>query len=202
MTRSADETAHNKRWGTVYDQHDRPWGGYIDNKSGYPVGVLQPKGWSAPWLPPHGTNTFIFDKDTPNRFRINYESLLQERLEAVKEWETLRSDKAVARGWNPEDPEKQEQLDKMVGGRAGIQPPEIIAACMQGDAWILGLSDVVNPKVQKYLPKKLDRRETLLKGMPDFTVVDEAEHERLLDIEDEVDPLPAPKKPKRDKVKA
>lgn len=202
MARSADEVSHNKRWGTVFDQHDRPWVGYIDNKSGYPVGVLQPKGWRAPWLPPQGTNTFIFDKDQPSRFRINYEGIFEERMAALKEWETLRTDKAVARGWNPDDPEKQEMLDKMVGHRSGVQAPEVIAACMQNEPWVLGLSDVVNKKVEQYLEKKLDRRATLLKGMPDFTAVDEDVMEDLLDIEDQVDPLPAAKKPKREKVKA
>lgn len=188
MARSAEELSHNKRYGKVYDQHDRPWGGYIDNKSGYPTGVLQPVGWSAPWLPPQGTNTFIFDRDQPNKFRINYEHLLEERMAALKEWETLRTDKAVARGWNPDDPEKQEQLDKMVGHRSGVKAPEVIAACMQNEPWILGQTDVVNKKVEKFLEKKLDRRATLLKGMPDFNAVEDDVLEDILDIEEEHDP--------------
>lgn len=207
MARSADEVSHNKRYGKVYDQHDRAWGGYIDNKSGMPVGVLQPVGWHAPWLPPQGTNTFIFDRDQPNRFRINYEALFEERMAALKEWETLRMDKAVARGWNPEDPEKQEQLDKMVGPRSGVKAPEVIAACMQNEPWILGLSSVVNKKVEQYLEKKLDRRATLLKGMPDFTAVEDEVMDDLLALEEQHDPQAtggkkvAPKA-KREKVKA
>lgn len=191
-----------RRPGTVYDQHDRPWACSIDKKSGFPVGVIAPKGWTAPWIPPQSTEVFKFDPENPTRFRINYDFLLEERMVALKEWETLRADKALARSWNPQDEEHQEALDQMVGPRSKLNAPEIVVACMQGDKWILGQTTTVNEKVAKYLPKKVDRRSALLSKFPDFTAQDEDDLEKRLDIEDEADPLPPARKPKREKVKA
>lgn len=188
-----------------YDQHNRKWHGSAEKNSGYPAGVIQPMGWSAPWLPPQGTDTFKFSKDDPSRFTINYEFLLDERLKAVKELDDDRQQKAVDRGWDPDDPEKQEPLDRLCGKRDAINRPEVIVACMQGDKWILGLTERVNEKVAKYLPKKVDRKAALLSKFPDFTVQDEDELEERLDIEEQFDPdavggKKVPRKPKKEKV--
>lgn len=182
-----------RRNGTVYDQHGRAWSCSIDKKSGFPVGKIQPKGWRAPWLPPQGTNTYRFTLDDPTRFTINYEWLLEERLQAVKDYEDSRQKAALVRGWDPTDPEKQDALDALVGRRDGLQHPEVVVACMQGDPWILGQTTVVNPKVERFIPKRVDRRQMLLSKFPDFradapegSIKDDLD--TLLDIEESVDP--------------
>lgn len=170
-----------------YDQHGRKWQGSAEKSTGYPVGLIQPMGWRAPWKPPQGPNYFVFSREEPSRFRINYEGMLEERLKDQKEHEDERQRAAVVRGWAPDDPEKQDALDKIVGRRDAMQRPEIIVACIQGDKWILGLTDKVNEKVAKFLPKKVDRKTALLSKFPDFTVQDEEELEERLDLEEQFD---------------
>lgn len=182
-----------RRPGTVYDQHGRPWGASIDKKSGFPVGVIQPKGWRAPWIPPQSGRTFRFDKDDPTRFVINYEWLLEQRLQDLKQYDDERQKAALVRGWNPTDPEKQEALDALVGSRDKYQSAEVIVACIQGDKWILGQTDKVNPKLERFIPKKVDRKAALLSKFPDFTVPDEETAERYMDVEEEHDPEATPK---------
>jgi hypothetical protein len=194
-----DQSA-TRRPGTVYDQHDRPWGCSIDKKSGFPVGLIYPKGWRAPWRPNIGPETAIFDKDNPTRFRINYEWLLEQRVKAADEYDKERSKAAVVRGWDPLDPEKQNALDQIVGDRAGLQHPELIVACMQGDQWILGLTDKVNPKVAPYVTKKERGANALLKRFPNLAADTAVEPESiaddidtLMDIEEQHDPEATPK---------
>lgn len=176
-----------RRAGIVTDQHGRKWSCSIDKKSGYPVSMIQPMGWHAPWLPPQGPDTFKFDPNEPSRFTINYEGLLQERMEAVAEYDKDREMKAASRGWDPDDVEKQDALDKLCGRRGTLQRPEVVVACMQGDKWVLGLTSVVNEKVAKFIPKKVNRREAMLSKFPDFTVDEELEAH--MDWEEQHDPL-------------
>jgi hypothetical protein len=204
-----------RRRGFVTDQHGRVWVGSIDKKSGFPVGMMEPlakrtadgqpepRGWSAPWYPPQSPETFRYNPDDPSKLTINYEWLLAQRMADAKEYDDDRRKKALVRGWDPTDPEKQEALDSICGARDGLQHPEIVVACMQGDKWILGLTDVVNPKVARFIPKKVDRKTAMLSKFPDFTVQDEAELEERLDLEEQFDPdavggtkQKLPKKPK------
>lgn len=192
-----------------YDQHRRKWSGSAEKNSGYPCGVIRPMGWRAPWLPPQGTSTYIFSKEDPSQFRINYEGLLEERLKDEAEHVKDRQRAAMVRGWDPHDPEKQEALDNLTQSARLANRPEVIVACIQGDKWILGLTDTVNEKVAAFLPKKVDRKTALLSKFPDFTVQDEDEMEDRLDLEEAVDPNASggkmqklPKKPKAAKAVA
>lgn len=200
------------RPGICIDQHDRKWSGLIDKKTGYPVGVLKPHGWTAPFRPSQGTNYFIFSKDEPNRFRINYEAMLEERLQADKEHNEDREAKAVVRGWDPEDPEKQEGLDRIAQKRkTKAVAKEIIIACMQGDPWTLGLTDRVNTKVQKFLPKKVTRTEALMEKFADIDLTAEPESlsdnlEARMDLQEQHDKDETPRgrvavKPKAPKTR-
>lgn len=199
-----------RRPAIVYDQHaipghplfaqGRPWGCTVEKNTGYPVGAIKPRGWRAPWLPPQGPEIFVFDKDNPTRFTINYEHLLAERAKDAEDAEKARIDAAVARGWNPSDPEKQEALDQLTGRRGDMQRPEVIVACMKGDLWILGASDRVNPKVEKFLPKKTTRISKLLDRY-DFSI-DETEPEPAsladdlearMDLQEQHDPDDTPR---------
>ena len=201
-----NDQASFRRNGIIYDQHEsarfpkgRPWFANIDKKSGFPVGQISPKGWSAPWLPDQGA--FRFSEEDPTRFRIDYEYLLRERIEAHAEYQTQKEQSAVSRGWDPNSEEKQAVLESLIG-----KPPlpvEPVAAAMQGNSWILGLTDKVDPRVEKFIRKET-RREKMLKGLPDFsdsvtaieTEAIEAEPEptsfddidALLDLEEEADP--------------
>lgn len=190
-----------RRKATLYDQHGRAWHGFIDKRSGYPVGKIRPLGWSAPWLPPQGPETFKFDRDNPTKFRINYEWLLQERARSAGDYDDERTKAALVRGWDPVDPEKQQALDLIVGEREGLQRPEVVVACIQGDPWTLGQTHVVNKKVEKFIAKKKTHLENLMSKYEDFTAPD-ADLEKRMDLQEQFDPEDtprgvAPMKPKR-----
>lgn len=203
-----DQTS-SRRPGVLYDQHvserfpkGRPWSASIDKKSGYPVGLIQPKGWRAPWMP--DTSTFKYSDEEPNRFTIPYEEILNSRLQSHVEYNTMKEQAAVARGWDPSLPEKQAVLESLIG-----KPPlavEPIAAAMQGNKYMLGLTDKVDPRLEVFVRKET-RTEKLLKGLPDFRDIEEAEPigasgiledqepdfedelDKLLDLEEEADPV-------------
>lgn len=189
--------------GTIYDQHafpghpvfsrGRPWSCEIDKKSGLPVGVIQPKGWRAPWRPPQDNKVFVFVRGEMPNFRLNYEYLLEQRMADVDEYTKERQRAALVRGWSPDDPEKQEALDAIVGRRESLQFAEVVKACMDGNPWILGATDVVDPRVAKYVKPKRRPIDELKSRLPDFSAVEEAQslaenEEALLDIEEQFDP--------------
>ncbi len=197
-----DQTA-TRRPGTLYDQHvspdfpkGRPWHASIDKKSGFPVGVIQPKGWHAPWEPPQ--SAFVFSEDDPTRFRIDYETLITSRRLTHSEYDAQMRQAALVRGWDPTDPEKRSSLEALVG--PSPLPVEVLVAAMQGNKRVLGLTDKPDPRVDAFLPKRDSRTERLFAGMPDFSDVDDDDLagygpgadadvlDHLLDIEESVDP--------------
>jgi hypothetical protein len=215
---SADQgQPSTRRPGIVYDQHKipghpvfsegRPWRCEVDNRSGLPLGPFQPLGWRAPWIPPQGAQVFKCHEDNPTRITINYAHILDEDEKAQKETEDSRKAAAAARGWDHTDPEKQDLLDKVSQPRGKTRPPELSVACMQGDLWILGATDRENPKVAKFLPKKLLGTGAILSKYPDLTAPpSEEEAERYMDLEEAFDPDATPKgrvpvKPKARKPK-
>lgn len=199
-----NDQASTRRPGTVYDDHisprfpkGRPWSASIDKKSGLPTGNLSPKGWSAPWYPP--VTLFRFSDEDPTRFIIAYDELLNERVEAHAEYQTQKEQSAVSRGWDPNSEEKQAVLESLIG-----KPPlpvEPIVAAMQGNSWMLGLTDKVDPRLEPFV-RKQSRKEKMLAGLPNFSdepigvsgiledqeVSAEDELDRLLDFEEETDP--------------
>lgn len=194
-----------RRPATFTDQHGRKWHGQVEKSTGYPVGQIHPLGWHAPFIPPQGTDTFKYSADDPTKFTINYEFLLDERHRAIEQLDKDRELAAVNRGWAPDDPEKQEALDKICGRRDAVKRPEIIVACLKNDAYMLGFSNTPS-RWAAFLPKAVDRKSALVSK---YDLGGEAD--ALLDVEEEVDPdavggkvvPPKPTKtPKRAKAQA
>lgn len=179
-----DQTA-TRRPGTLTDQHGRKWSASIDNKTGYPVGVIQPRGWRAPWMPPMASFKFE-DRDDPRTFRIDYEGMLDSRSQSHQDYTTQLQQAAIARGWDPTDPEKRSVLEKLVGPPP--EPIEVIVAAMQGNSYILGLTDKVDPRVAPFVPRKQTRAQKVLANLPDFRDVPDEELDDLLDLEEAHDP--------------
>lgn len=170
--------------GTLKDQHGRLWSATIDKKSGYPVGVIQPKGWRAPWLPNQGF--FKFENPDDNRsFRIAYDQILDQRLKAHEDWASQFRQAALVRGWNPDDQTKQSNITELVGTKP--LPIEPVVACMQGNKWMLGLTDKVDPRLEPFVVKRTDRVSRVVAEM-DFSDADDAFEDTLADLEDEIDP--------------
>jgi hypothetical protein len=105
-------------------------------------------------------------------------------------------DAAIAREWDvPEQGEHYPfKLTQIVG--LAPNPIEPIAAAMQGNSWILGLSDTVDPRLAKFVTQPTSE-EALLADLPDFSDLDESEQ-----IEDGGYELVIPEAPRRKHRKA
>lgn len=181
--------------------HGRRWSAIIDKRSGGVIGKMQPLGWRAPWSPDQAF--FRFSEDEPNVFTIDYQAMLDSRLAAHEQWHAEFRSTAHKRGWNPDDAEKLNSLIELIGPKP--LPIEPIVAAMQGNSWILGLSQKVDARVESFLPKKVSRVAKALDAL-DFRD-DEAPTvdaiDRYAEYEEDADPQatggklqPLPKKPK------
>ena len=172
-----------RRQGTLKDQHGRIYSASIDKKSGYPVGPIQPKGWTAPFYV--GQDSYKFeDENDVTRFRIDYETLLLDRTKAHEAWAAAYRKEALDRGWDPNDETKRASILHEVGPQP--HPVEPIVACMQGNKWILGLTDKVDERLRPFVKQKQDRLQKAIASM-DFT--DEPMPLEDMEPEDEVDPF-------------
>jgi hypothetical protein len=167
------ETNHGRRWYAT---------GGIDKRSGGAVGPIKPLGWQAPWLP--DPTFFRFNPDEPNMLTIDYQGMLDSRLAAHAAWNAEFRSMALKRGWDPSDPEKLNSLVELVGPKP--LPVEPIIAAMQGNPWILGLSQKVDPRVERFLPKKQSRVATALDSF-DFRPVEEPDAETDEHFDDRMD---------------
>lgn len=185
--------------------HGRRWSAIIDKRSGGTIGKMQPLGWRAPWMPDQ--SFFRFSEDDPTRFTIDYQAMLDSRLAAHEQWNAEFRSTALKRGWSPDDPEKMNSLIELIGPKP--LPVEPIVAAMQGNSWILGLSQKVDERVERFLPKKVNRVEKAVQSM-DFRDESEpvtGEIDRYAEYEEVEDPqatggklerLPSKKKPKKE----
>lgn len=178
------DQSSTRRPGTVTDQHGRKWSASIDNKSGYPVGVIRPKDWKAPWVPSQTYFKFT-DRENPSQFKIDYDAILAERLEAHETWAAQYRKAALARGWNPEDTDKQNSVTELVGTKP--LPIEPVVACVQGNKWMLGLSDKVDPRLVEFVRVRTDKVSRVV-GSLDFSDPDDDFEDALDELEEIHDP--------------
>lgn len=169
--------ASTRRAGILTDQHGRKWSASIEKKSGFPTGLMvcihqTPQGNSPPWLPDQAY--FVFSTEDPTRFTIDYPRLLAERKLAHESYHQQAVDAAIAREWTV--PEKGEHYPFKITAIIGKEPHPIepIAAAMQGNQWMLGLSDRVDPRLVGFVTKPTTE-EALLADLPDFSDLDEDE---------------------------
>ena len=176
------------------DQPERTWLTCIEKRNGGQCGLMvcehrTPKNHAPPWLPDQ--RYFRFDPDDPGRFSIDYTSMLADRKRAHDDYHARAVEEATAREWQvPEkpgygEPYKYEFKLTQIVGRPP-KPLEPIVAAMQGNSWILGLSDTVDPRLLP-LVRKPSREEQLLAGLPDLS---DASLESSADDDDEPVVLP------------
>jgi hypothetical protein len=184
-----------RRPGRWTDQHGRKWHASVDKRSGGAVGPIQPLGWRAPWVPDQ--TYFRFSEDDHTKMTIDYQSMLDSRLAAHEAWDNEFRSAALKRGWEPSDHEKRNSLIELVGPKP--HPVEPILAAMQGNKWILGQTQTVDPRLEGFIPKKVTRTERALNAV-DYSFDPDAQPESLkddletlMDIEEAVDPEATPK---------
>ena len=147
-------------------------------KTGHYCSPINPKGWTAPVMPPPQYLRLPVDGEL--RITIDYDAWLTDLRSALKDWESnLRT---IARGLYGD--KMGEQLLKPspallaeVGPKP--YPPEPVLACKQGNRWALGFSTEDTRGVSQYLDKFMPAEE------PDFS---DATVDQWAELEEEHDP--------------
>jgi hypothetical protein len=165
-----NDTQANRRPATLTDQHGREWFAEMDLKSGFPVGLVRlrhrtPKGNGVPWKPEQGY--LVFTRHDPHKVRIDYDTMLAERLAAHDAYHKQAIREANARGWEvpQEGGPYAPQILELIGSPP--HPWQPIKAAMDGNSYILGFTDVVDSRLEPFVRKET-RVEKLVKGLPSF----------------------------------
>ena len=182
-----NDTQGSKRPARLTDQHGREWFAEIDRQSGFPAGLVRlrhrtPNDRPVPWVPDQGY--LRFSANEPNKVRIDYEAMLSDRLTSHDLYHKQAIRESTARSWpTPVEGGKYDpRIIELIG-----HPPlpwQPIKAAMDGNSYILGFTDTVDPRLVEYV-KKETKVEKLVKGLPDFS--DEGVSRE--DAEDEEDDL-------------
>lgn len=165
---SARDTKYPK---TMYDQHGREWFADIEKKSGFPSGLIRlrhltPKRHRVPYVPDQGA--LVMDPNRGDSLFIDYDKLIRDRLEEAEDRYQLAIETATARGWDP--PKPGEALDDRLLRLIGKPGPgvELVAAAMQGNPWVLGFTDIPDPRLVQFVVDRQVRRKQQLANLPDF----------------------------------
>jgi len=159
-----------KRSYAIYtDQHGRPWGAIIENKTGDPCGPLEPQ-FAAPILP---NDKFVTINSRQRQLHIRYADMILDIEDADQAWDESLREHAL-------------KMYGMQAGKAITDPPpelldlvgpkpkghrEVWEAAMTGNKWILGETSAKPAWAEEFFPKaavKQTRREvTVTRAYPD-----------------------------------
>lgn len=178
---STDQRA--KRAYALYtDQHGRPWGAVIENKTGDPCGPLEPQ-FQAPMMP---NDKYITINSRQRKVFIRYEEILKDIEDADNDWDTQLRDwarktygtAAPAAIKNP----PPELLD--IVGPKPRERKEPWEAAMQGNKWMLGLSPNKPEWALEFFPneapKQRDNKPTLSGRKFEDAPEDQVEEEEVV----------------------
>lgn len=141
------------------DQHGRLWFANFDVQTGETVGRYDPAGpekrdgtraapWGAPWYPPQ---QYILRKGN-YKIVIDYDTWINDADRASREYRDALIRKGIqlhGQAFNPEQPTVA-VLHEV--GPAPL-PVEVPVAMKQGNKFALGLSSVVDERLEKFLPR-------------------------------------------------
>jgi hypothetical protein len=138
---------------TLHDQHGREWTATVGTKTGMPTGIIQPS-FSAPWYPDH--QYMKVNPENTSELFIDYESLLLRRRSRLADFHTLALDIARKKGI-PLPAKVGEYTDELLGLLPGMpKPVQPVVAAMQGNEYILGLTNVVDERLRRYVQASRD----------------------------------------------
>lgn len=196
------------------DQHGRTWFADVEIRSGYPVGPIRPR-FDAPWHPDQ--SALKVDHEKPTQIRIDYEALLNERLEAHRDYHGRAVEESASRRWPvPTEGEVYSKELQLIVGKPPA-PVEPIVAAMQENSWILGFSKKPDPRLTKFIVTQEGLRQQLFASLPDLSDAsrDDADEvsaelarpagslddDALFELDETFDPEPTPPRGRR-KAKA
>ena len=143
------------------DQHGREWFANLDLRSGEPVGRIEPHGWGAPWYPDQ--KYILRDGDFYNVV-IDYERMIEDHVVAHREYEARQREVGLELHGQAYDEKKPTNAVKARVGQ-GPTPLEIVVAMAQGNRYAIGLTDVPDERLRKFLPKTTTAAERSMAGM-------------------------------------
>jgi len=144
-----------KRAYAIYtDQHGRPWGAVIENKTGDPCGPLEPQ-FRAPL---RVDDKYITVNSRMRQLTIRYADIILDIEDALETWNTsLREYARKEYGSQAHEAitNPPPALLDLVGPKPnGLGAREPWEAAMQGNKWILGLSDAKPQWAEPFFTEK------------------------------------------------
>ena len=156
--------ADTRQPATGYDQHGRKWSLIIYHGMGSGSGgvVGMSHAFRAPWIPDYSA-VRVNPLNTSEVF-IDYRAILHSRRQA---WEqqhlkAVEAARKLKRTTAPTRYDYDEEILNAIGGRQ-LKPLEPVIAAMQDNAWILGFTDVVDPRLEPFVKIKTPEESLLEK---------------------------------------
>jgi hypothetical protein len=134
----------NRRYQRYRDQHNRRFGATVENKTGDPVGTIDPVGgWSAPWMPHPKYLELARDEDGQlevGRLYWNYGRLLKDIRDEQRD-NRARLEFYAQAMYGESAGEKIEKPPAALLRLLKYVPqhPQVVLAAMKGDRWLLGM---------------------------------------------------------------
>lgn len=162
------------RYVVFTDQHKREWETTWDTRGMGTCGPTNPKGWTAPVMPP--SHCLAEHEDRPKEFTINYSKWLGENREHQRRYSDEIRTWAQRMKLSIKDPDVIEMVGKPP------TPVDLILACQSGNKWALGLvpMDQVPPWAEPFRYVFETKREMPLHAYPDL--------DKYADVEEAIDP--------------
>ena len=134
-----------RRTVTLWDQHGRQWWASVEQRSGMPVGMIEPKDFTAPWLPDQ--KYLVVNPDNASELFIDYRTAAVDRKTAENEYHVRASQLAAEKKWA--QPERGQYPTEIVNALG--RPPrsvKLVLAAWQGNPWMLGETDTPDPRLE------------------------------------------------------
>lgn len=129
------------------DQHGRQWSCQVENRSGMPTGLIA-NDFSAPWLPDQ--SYIIVNPNNPGECWIDYRHMYLDRRKEMGLYHQLAVQLASDKSWPlPERGNYSREFRRLLGNPP--QPLEPVKAAAQGNPWILGFTDVPDPRLVEFV---------------------------------------------------
>lgn len=141
--------ATNRNKLTTFDQFGRQYTVPVEKSTGMPCGIIMPD-FQAPWIPDYHPDYWIINPENPSQLYLNLDALIKDRIRAMREYHEGAVFIAEKKGW--EIPKLGEYSDDIIS--ICRKPPrayQLAVALLQGNPWILGETDVPDPRLVMYL---------------------------------------------------
>lgn len=189
-SREADQ-AKARKYAFFRDQHGRRYGAPIEISTGDPCGPLEPQ-FVAPLVPSPDFMRLVANEDGRSSIFIDYDGWIGEVRNRVGSWQREVRKAMIARHRENYHPDMKIDADVYDLPTTGPEPSisakwnggtvQPLVAAKAGNKWVLGLTEVDDPRVSKYLAPEIKLEEDDYASDYDPTTF-----EKTLDIEEQAD---------------